>query len=155
MRALSQHRVSLTSRGQDSLSELRTLLLTPLRLLKLQILLDICLGVVVAVFRSFVVSINLCLALSVLFSFLFFFLNSHSLCLEKTPHGCSPVCLRLTQQSETPQSPLSCGFPISLFLLLTPLRFNMQVQQEKKQLYVLSWESAAVEKKVVVRPLVC
>lgn len=99
------------------------------------------------------VSINLRMALSVLF----FPLNSHSLCLEKTPHGFSLLCLRLTQQSETPQSPLSCGFPVSLFLLLTPLRFNMQVQQEKKQktLYVLSWESAAVEKKEVVWPLVC
>lgn len=66
-------------------------------------------------------------------SVLFFPLNSHSLCLEKTPHGFSLLCLRLTQQSETPQSPLSCGFPVSLFLLLTPLRFNMQVQQKKKQ----------------------
>lgn len=100
------------------------------------------------------VSINLRMALSVLF----FPLNSHSLCLEKTPHGFSLLCLRLTQQSETPRSPLSCGFPVSLFLLLTPLRFNMQVQQKKttkKTLYVLSWESAAVEKKEVVRPLVC
>lgn len=100
------------------------------------------------------VSINLRMALSVLF----FPLNSHSLCLEKTPHGFSLLCLRLTQQSETPRSPLSCGFPVSLFLLLTPLRFNMQVQQKKppkKHFMFCLGNQPQWKKKEVVRPLVC